>query len=140
MTGDVNFGSEPFLISLGSDVTIADGVRFLTHDGGVRVFRTEIPDLHVYAPIRVGDRVFIGVGAMIMPGVEIGDDVVVGAGSIVTRNIPSNEVWAGVPARRLKSLEEYREGATRKATFWPVGEYGDRWRSHLLAQYGQRGS
>lgn len=42
-----------------------------------------------------------------MPGVTIGDDVIVGAGSVVTRDLDSNSVYAGVPARRLSSIEEY---------------------------------
>ncbi|MEA2124142.1 MAG: hypothetical protein QOI80_924, partial [Solirubrobacteraceae bacterium] len=61
IVGEANFGSEPFLIHLGSDITITEGVRFVTHDGGVAVLREEFPDLNVFAPIHVHDRVFIGI-------------------------------------------------------------------------------
>lgn len=44
-----------------------------------------------------------------MPGVNIGDNVVVGAGSIVTKSLESNGIYAGVPARKIKTLEEYRK-------------------------------
>lgn len=131
LTGRVNFGSEPFLIRLGSDITIADGVRFITHDGGARIFRREHPDLHVYAPISVGSEVFIGVNAIILPGVSIGDRCVIGAGSVVTKDIPTGQVWAGVPAHFIKSTDEYRAGVLSRGIQWTVGDYGVRWREKL---------
>lgn len=56
-------------------------------------------------PIKIGDRVFVGIGAIILAGVTIGDDVIIGAGSVVTRDIPSNSVAVGVPARVIKKLD-----------------------------------
>lgn len=138
LTGAVNFGSEPFLVRLGSDITIADGVRFLTHDGGARVFRDLRPNMHVYAPVVVGDSVFIGVGCILMPGVTIGSRVVIGAGSIVTRDIPDGEVWAGVPARRLKSIDEYERGLIEKSFEWPTGQYDNAWRRALQHYWRER--
>lgn len=49
----------------------------------------------------------MGINTIILPGVTIGDDVIIGAGSVVTRDIPSGSVAAGVPARVLKSTDEY---------------------------------
>jgi acetyltransferase-like isoleucine patch superfamily enzyme len=108
------FGSEPYLCRLGDHVSITSGVRFVSHDGGVWVFREQYPDLDVFGPIIVGSNVFIGINAIIMPGVTIGDNVVIGSGSVVTRSIPSNSVAAGVPARVLRSLDDYREKAVAK--------------------------
>ncbi len=51
---------------------------------------------------------FIGYGCIIMPGVTIGNNVVVGAGALVTKDIPSDCVAAGVPARVLKHISEYQ--------------------------------
>src|SRR5215831_2717587 len=48
------FGSEPFLVKLGDHVTVTSGVQFITHDGGVWVFREEMPDVDIIAPIQVG--------------------------------------------------------------------------------------
>jgi acetyltransferase-like isoleucine patch superfamily enzyme len=138
ITGLVNFGSEPFLIRLGSHITISDNVRFVTHDGGARIFRDEIPNLHVYGPIDVGDYSFIGMNTLILPGVRIGSRSVVGAGSVVTRDVPDGEVWAGIPARFVKSASDYREGLMAKAFPWTVGDYGDDWRRSLEARFPRR--
>ncbi len=103
------FGSEPFMIRIGNRVTVTAGVRFITHDGGVDVLREGDPDLDVVAPITIGDNVFIGTNALLMPGVTIGNNCIIGAGAVVTRDIPAGHVAAGVPARCLKTIEEYRE-------------------------------
>jgi acetyltransferase-like isoleucine patch superfamily enzyme len=103
------FGSEPFMIRMGNRVTVTAGVRFITHDGGVDVLREGDPDLDVVAPITIGDNVFIGTNALLMPGVTVGSNCIIGAGAVVTRDIPSGHVAAGVPARCLKTIDEYRE-------------------------------
>lgn len=103
------FGSEPYLISLGDHVEITNGTRIITHDGGMWVHRKyhEYKNVDYFRPVKIGNNVFIGVNSIILPGVTIGDNVVIGAGSVVTRDIPSNTVAAGIPARSIKSLEEY---------------------------------
>ncbi|EOD00454.1 sugar O-acetyltransferase [Caldisalinibacter kiritimatiensis] len=55
-------------------------------------------------PIKIGDNVWVGGGAIICPGVTIGDNVVIGAGSVVTKDIPDNVVVAGNPAKVIKKL------------------------------------
>lgn len=105
---DCNFGSEPYLVTLGDHVSATD-TTFVTHDGGVWVFRDRWPDADVIAPISVGSNVFLGSGTVVLPGVTIADDVVVGARSVVTRDIPAGSVAAGSPAKVLRSLDEYRQ-------------------------------
>lgn len=56
------------------------------------------------APIVIGNDVFVGANSIILKGVTIGDRSIIGAGSVVTKNIPSNEVWAGNPAKFIKSI------------------------------------
>lgn len=108
------FGSEPYLITIGNSVEITYGVRFVTHDGGVWVLRNKYKDLDVFAPIRVGNNVFIGINSIILPGVNIGDNVVIGAGSVITRDVPSNSVIAGVPGKIIKSYNEYLKDSVVK--------------------------
>ena len=107
---DVTFSSEPYLVTLGNRVS-ASGTHFETHDGGVWVLRQTYPELDRIAPITVGDNVFIGHGSIILPGVTIGSNVVIGAGSVVTRDIASDCVAAGVPARPIGSIADYADKA-----------------------------
>ncbi len=113
----ISFGSEPFLIEIGDNVTITPGVKFQTHDGGVALFRKEYPGMNVYGKIKIGNNVFIGEDAMIMYGVTIGDNVVIGARSVVTHDVAPNSLAVGVPARVIKSLDEYRKSSLEKALF-----------------------
>lgn len=129
------FGSEPYLISIGNHVTITGEVRFVTHDGGVWVLRDEHPDLDVLAPITIGSNVFIGLRATILPGVTLGDNVVVAAGSVVTRSFGDDVVIGGVPARVIRTLEEYE--ATAVASGLRVkGLSPAKKRRTLLAHFG----
>lgn len=109
------FGSEPWMITLGDNVYITADCRFVTHDGGTLILRREHPDLEWSAPIRIGNDVYLGVNTTVMPGVTIGDRVIVAACSVVTKDVPSNSVVAGVPARRLFSLDEYEEKMLAKS-------------------------
>ncbi len=54
------------------------------------------------APVRIGNNVWIGGGAIIMPGVTIGNNVVIGAGSVVTKDIPDNTIAYGNPCRVVR--------------------------------------
>ena len=56
-------------------------------------------------PVTIGDNVWIGGSATILPGVTIGDNVVIGGGSVVTKDVPSNVVVGGNPARIIKHLD-----------------------------------
>jgi acetyltransferase-like isoleucine patch superfamily enzyme len=56
------------------------------------------------SPILIGDDVFVGANCIILKGVSIGDRSIIGAGSIVTKNIPSDEIWAGNPAKLIRKI------------------------------------
>jgi acetyltransferase-like isoleucine patch superfamily enzyme len=109
------FGSEPWLITLGNHVHITTDVLFITHDGGTLLYRHLIPDLEITAPIKIGDYVYIGVRSVILPGVKIGNNCIIAAGSIVAKDIPDNSVVGGVPAKYIKSSEEYFENIKLKS-------------------------
>lgn len=105
-------GSEPYLITIGEQTNVSFGCSFVTHDGGRWVLDRLFPQ---YAPfarfgkIIVGNNCFIGCRSTLLPDVCIGDNCVIGAGSVVTRNVPSGEVWGGIPARFICKIEDYRE-------------------------------
>lgn len=117
MTGLHDFGSEPYLITIGDDVTITHGVIFHTHDGGVGVIRKKYPGINIFKPVKVGNNVFIGSNVTIMPGVTIGNNVIIGASSVVTKDIPDSVVAAGVPARIINSLADYEAKALKEAVY-----------------------
>ena len=100
--------SEPYLITVGNNCQITNGVKFYTHGGGGSVRKT-YPKFDTFGKIKIGDYVYIGSGAKIMPGVTIGDNVIVAAGSIVTKSIPSNVVVGGNPAKYICTIEDYIE-------------------------------
>ncbi len=106
-----HFGSEPWLISIGDRVTIAPGTRLLTHDGAPRIFRGRFADSsrfgNRFGTIVIRDDCFVGADSVILPGVSIGPRSIVGAGSVVAHDVPADTVVAGVPARRICSLDEY---------------------------------
>ena len=59
------------------------------------------------APVHIGNNVWIGAGAIVLPGITIGDNCVIGAGSVVTKDIPSNVVAVGNPCRILREINEH---------------------------------
>ena len=90
-------------ITIGDDVQIGPNVQLLTPthplEPGPRRDKLEAA-----APIVIEDNVWIGGGAIILPGVTVGENSVVGAGAVVTRDVPPNTVVAGNPAKTLRTL------------------------------------
>ena len=107
--GRIEWSTEPWIITLGNNVHITDGVKFITHDGGTLLYRKDIPDLEITKPITIGNDVYIGNNVIILPGVTIGNNVVIGAGAIVSRDIPDNSLAVGVPAKVIKTADDYLE-------------------------------
>ena len=107
--GKIYWGTEPWLITIGEGCHITNNVTFETHDGGTLLFRDQIPDLEITKPITLGNNVYVGNNVIFMPGITVGSNVIIGAGAVVTKDIPDNSVAVGVPARVIKSCEEYLE-------------------------------
>ena len=101
------WGTEPYLIKRGSKCQLTEGVRIFTH-GGAQVLRDQDPEFDTFGKVVIGDWVYIGNNALIMPGVTIGDHVLVAAGSVVTKSVPQGVVIGGNPAKIICSLDEYR--------------------------------
>ena len=132
--GKVDFSSEPYLIKIGDHVRISYDVCFVTHDGGTHVLRKNEPDICIYGPIIIGDWVFIGARSIILPNVKIGSNCIIGGGSVVTKDVPDNEVWAGVPAKKICTIDEYRKKNDGEFTFILHEPY-EKKKEILLEQY-----
>lgn len=102
----LSFSTEPYLVEIGNHVS-ATKVHFETHDGGLWIFRDRHPTWDKIGKIKIGNNVYLGYEAIIMPGVEIGNNVIVGSRAVVTRNIPDNSVVVGSPGRVIKTTDEY---------------------------------
>lgn len=100
--------SEPYLLSVGNNVTISTGVKFCTHDNSaVKIFND---GTDFVGSIRIGDHSFIGMNAIIMGGVKLPEHCIVGAGSIVTKSfLEEGCVIAGNPARIIGNIKEIRD-------------------------------
>ncbi len=85
-------------VAIGAGTQVAPGVQILTADHP-RDPRARARGLEFGRPVRIGRNVWIGAGALILPGVTIGDDALVGAGSVVTRDVPGGATVVGNPAR-----------------------------------------
>ena len=107
-----HLGSEPYLITIGDNFRASQNVYFVTHDGAVSVIRNLYPeyqDIDSFGTIQIGDNVFIGINCTILPGSIIEDNVIVGAGSLIKGKLEKNSVYAGVPAKKIMSVEDYKE-------------------------------
>lgn len=99
----------PELIKLHNNIMVAAGVRFVTHDASYTVLSKlglgKFPER--VGCIEVMDNVFIGYNATILPNVRIGENCIIGASSTVTKDLEPNGVYAGTPAKRIGSFDEY---------------------------------
>jgi maltose O-acetyltransferase len=92
-------------VHIGHHVMIGPAVQIYT---AAHLLQAEARNqgLEVTKPIVIEDNVWLGGGAILLPGVRIGQNAVVGAGSVVSRSVPANTVVAGNPARVIREIEE----------------------------------
>lgn len=107
LIGKCHWSSEPYLITVGSNCQLTN-CRIFTHGGG-GALRDKHPDFDAFGKVTIGDWVYIGTNALIMPGVTIGNNVLVAAGSVVTKSIPSGMVVGGNPAKILCTVNDFYE-------------------------------
>ena len=111
--------TDPYLTSIGNNVRIAGG-WFGGHDGSInmlnRAFGTKFDSV---APLRIGDNVFVGVGCHVLPGAVIGNNSIVGAGSVVTGHLKGDAVYAGVPARKIRSMQDHLAFLQQRTDSYP---------------------
>lgn len=102
--------TRPWLIDIGNDVQITEGVTILTHGYDWSVLKGVYGEvLGSSGGVSIGNNVFIGMHSTILKGVHIGNNVIIGANSLVNKDIPDNCVAAGNPCKVIMSLEEYHK-------------------------------
>lgn len=92
-------------VTFGNNVFIAPNCVFTTAEHAIDAEQRK-EGLEVALPIKIGNNVWFGAGVIVLGGVTIGDNTVIAAGSVVTRDIPSGVVAAGVPCRVLREITE----------------------------------
>lgn len=108
--------AEPFLVHLNDNVIISAGVRLVTHSAVNTVFNQEEQTnryLCRFGKVEIGNNVYIGADAIVNYGVTIGDNCIIAAGAVVTKDIPSGSIVAGVPARIIGSYDEAKQKARK---------------------------
>jgi acetyltransferase-like isoleucine patch superfamily enzyme len=92
-------------IRIGNNVNIGAGVKIFDNDFHSADFAERAADINIpTAPVSIGDRAWIGGDATVLKGVTIGEESVIGLGSIVTRDVPPGEIWAGIPAKFIRKI------------------------------------
>jgi maltose O-acetyltransferase len=109
----------PWLIEIGDETLIGPWVTVLAHDASTRIHTGHT----LLGRVRIGARVYIGHGAIIMPGSTIGDEAVIGPGAVVQGVIPARSVAIGNPAEVVSDVasfaQRHRE-AIAHAPVWPI--------------------
>lgn len=119
----INFGTEPYLISIHDNVICAHDVDFINHD--VSVFNVanflglKRGDIDKVGSIELYENCFIGARTILMPNCSVGCNSIIAAGSIVTKQVPDNEVWGGVPAKFIMTTEEYASKMKKTSAKFP---------------------
>ena len=101
---------DPNLISIGNNVHIASDVHFITHDVIHHMLNVKCGEKKYQEGvgcIKIGDNVFVGANVTFLMNVNVGDNVVIGANSLVAKDIPSNSVVGGVPAKVISDFESF---------------------------------
>lgn len=102
--------TRPWLVDIGDNVQITEGVTILTHGYDWSVLKGVYGEvLGSAGAVIIGNNVFIGVNTTILKGVKVGNNVIIGANSLVNKDIPDNCVVAGNPAKVICTLDEYYE-------------------------------
>lgn len=100
--------SRPELLEIGNNVFLHRGTIILTHDWASWCFINSHQDfIPSHGKIKIGNNVWLGENVTILKNVTIGDNVIIGIGSIVTKDIPSNSIAVGVPAKVVGTYDDY---------------------------------
>lgn len=103
-------GLTPHFVEIGDYFVSAPGAYILSHDSST--FR-HIGKYRIEKTI-IGDKVYLGANAVILPGVNVGDGAIIGAGAVVSKDVEPYTVVAGVPAKFMCTVDEYIDKCKKK--------------------------
>lgn len=118
--------AEPFLVCLHNNVVISAGVRLITHSVANIVFNYQDSTEEYYCrygKIEIHDNVYIGANAVVNFGVTIGENCIIAAGAVVTKDVESGSVMAGIPAKKIGNYDEIKEKTLEYSK--KIGNVGD---------------
>ena len=102
INSNANFRFKNGKITIGKDCLFGQNVTIITNSYEINENQTISRNKMYSKDVIIGDNVWIGVNVVILPGIRIGDRAIVGSSAVVTKNVPSGEIWGGVPAIKIK--------------------------------------
>lgn len=128
--------AEPELVSLHDNVVVSAGVRMVTHSVAHVVFNREEKTnkyLCRFGKIEIKDNVYIGADSIIQFDVTIESNCIIAAGAVVTKNVDSDSVMAGIPAKKIGSYSQSKKKALEFSSLFENNSFnGDSWISELV--------
>jgi len=112
----------PYLISIGNNCSLSNGVLILAHDATTFKFTDGYTRI---GKVEIRDNCFIGSNVVILPGVTIGPNVLIAAGSVINKDIPPNSCVAGVPARTYAKFDEFIDNQLQLIKEHPSFEFSE---------------
>lgn len=128
-----DYGCNPHLVSIGDNCVITSGVKFITNPGiaVANTFGSKNDSAYHLGEIIVHDNCFIGLNAIILPGVNIGPNAVIGAGAVVMDDIEPNRCVSGNPAKVTCTLQYYEKVCKKNTTL----QYNQKTKRKVLKQF-----
>ncbi|GAA3779621.1 acyltransferase [Flavobacterium ginsengiterrae] len=120
----------PQAVTIGENFISSANSMIIAHDASLYNHIKK----HRVEKIVIGDNVFLGAGAIILPGVNVGDGAIIGAGSIVTKNIEANTVVAGNPAKYICTVDEYIKKCEKRDVLFDTPDSFQKYYLNTLSQ------
>lgn len=108
----VNIRAAGGVVYISDGALLAQNISLIAanHSLNSPLFYRDAPWDTVRVGVKINKNAWIGAGVIILPGVTVGENSVIAAGSVVTKSVPNNQIWGGVPARFIKALNQYETG------------------------------
>ena len=111
--------TEGYMFIIGNNVRITEGCQLIPHDGALWTLQKNglLQNADYFRPIIIGDNTFLGNNVTVLPGIKIGCNCIIACGAVVTKDVPDNCVYGGVPARFIETIDSYYEKRKDKVDY-----------------------